>query len=78
MTEYPERLQKLGAPTSNHTTLLLNYYIKLKDSSKLNEFISSSPAADSKFKFWFISTSCSRRRATEEPAQVRRCAARPR
>eukprot|EP01084_Bolivina_argentea_P054152 99324_1 len=39
LTEYLARLHKYGQPTSDHTTLLLNCYTKLKDSSKLNEFI---------------------------------------
>eukprot|EP01084_Bolivina_argentea_P100259 180057_1 len=39
LTEYLARLHKFGTPTSDHTTLLLNCYTKLKDSSKLNEFI---------------------------------------
>ena len=39
LTEYLARLHRYGQPTSDHTTLLLNCYTKLKDSSKLNEFI---------------------------------------
>jgi len=39
LTDYLARLHKYGTPTSDHTTLLLNCYTKLKDSSKLNEFI---------------------------------------
>lgn len=45
-----------GTPTSDHTTLLLNCYTKLKDSSKLNEFIniddtSGGTSKDPKYHF---------------------------
>lgn len=43
LTEYLATLHEKGTPTPDHTTLLLNCYTKLKDSSKLNEFINVQP-----------------------------------
>ncbi|ETO07662.1 RING zinc finger-containing protein [Reticulomyxa filosa] len=45
LTLYLARLHEKGKPTKDHTTLLLNCYTKLKDSHKLDEFIT--PRTDS-------------------------------
>lgn len=39
LTAYLQALHKRGLATEDHTTLLLNCYTKLKDNSKLDEFI---------------------------------------
>jgi len=49
LIEYLEELHKHDAATSDHTTLLLNCYAKLKDIDKLEEFIKQSPAEGLKF-----------------------------
>lgn len=42
LTDYLEELHRSGGATPDHTTLLLNCYTKLKNVTKLNEFIMSS------------------------------------
>ena len=44
LTEYLERLHSAGVASSDHTTLLLNCFTKLKDEEKLDEFLSSDGA----------------------------------
>lgn len=39
LTAYLQALHRQSLPNADHTTLLLNCYTKLKDSSKLEEFI---------------------------------------
>lgn len=48
LIQYLEELHKHGLATSDHTTLLLNCYAKLKDEKKLEEFIKQ---ADEGLKF---------------------------
>jgi hypothetical protein len=49
LIEYLEELHKHDAATSDHTTLLLNCYAKLKDIDKLEAFIKQSPEEGLKF-----------------------------
>jgi tetratricopeptide (TPR) repeat protein len=49
LIEYLEQLHKHDAATSDHTTLLLNCYAKLKDINKLEAFIKQSPEEGLKF-----------------------------
>lgn len=41
LTNYLQELHKAGLATEDHTTLLINCYVKLKDVAKLNDFVSS-------------------------------------
>ncbi|KAI5787116.1 hypothetical protein EDC01DRAFT_617888, partial [Geopyxis carbonaria] len=49
LIEYLEELHNHNAATSDHTTLLLNCYAKLKDIDKLEAFIKQSPEEGLKF-----------------------------
>ena len=49
LTAYLQALHKKGLASEDHTTLLLNCYTKLKDSSKLDEFIMSKEGSDVDF-----------------------------
>ncbi|KAA8913233.1 hypothetical protein FN846DRAFT_902926 [Sphaerosporella brunnea] len=49
LIEYLEELHKHDAATSDHTTLLLNCYAKLKDIDKLEAFIKHNPEEGLKF-----------------------------
>ena len=42
LTAYLQEIHKRDLATEDHTTLLINCYVKLKDESKLNEFLRSS------------------------------------
>ncbi|KAH9526087.1 Vacuolar protein sorting-associated protein 11 [Dermatophagoides farinae] len=42
LTSYLQEIHKRDLATEDHTTLLINCYVKLKDESKLNEFLRSS------------------------------------
>ena len=49
LTAYLQALHKEGLASEDHTTLLLNCYTKLKDSSKLDEFILGKEGSDVDF-----------------------------
>jgi len=51
LTRYLEALHEKGRANTDHTTLLLNCYTRLKDVSKLDEFIRQSEKGDGKVTF---------------------------
>lgn len=51
LTNYLEKLHEKGLATADHTTLLLNCYTKLKDVSKLDEFIKGDESREGEHRF---------------------------
>lgn len=51
LTHYLEKLHEKGLATADHTTLLLNCYTKLKDVSKLNDFIKGEEGKEGEPRF---------------------------
>ena len=52
LTKYLQALHKSQLATEEHTTLLLNCYTKLKDVSKLDEFIMVRPGRP--LSWWLV------------------------